>query len=266
MISISNKVKVSRPLVTVVTVCWNADALIRKTIESVLAQSYPCIEYIIVDGESHDSTMDIVNEYRGRITHIISEKDNGIYDAMNKGISRANANSKYITFLNAGDVFYNAHVVEQMLSRATSQETHLYGDHMRCGRLSTSMGRVTSRRLLTGMICHQTILFLTEYHRSNPYNTRWSICADYQLLLEMTLAGEPFEKVEVVVVIFDTTGISSTHKWKLREEKRAILKQHPRLYLKMRLLKLIPFRNVKRSIQKRLDILRLRKKMKSGEL
>ncbi|MDP5030894.1 glycosyltransferase, partial [Paraglaciecola sp.] len=72
--------------VSIITVCFNSSATIRGTIESVLAQDYQNIEYIVVDGGSKDSTMDIVNEYRGQIATVVSEPDKGIYDAMNKGI------------------------------------------------------------------------------------------------------------------------------------------------------------------------------------
>ena len=75
--------------VSIITVCYNSAATIRDTIDSVLSQDYPDLEYIIIDGASSDSTMDIVNEYSSRISKIISEPDDGIYSAMNKGISYA---------------------------------------------------------------------------------------------------------------------------------------------------------------------------------
>lgn len=89
--------------VSIVTVCYNSAATIRDTIESVLAQDYADIEYIIVDGASKDNTLSIVNEYRDRIATVISEPDKGIYDAMNKGILAATGD--VVGILNSDDFY-----------------------------------------------------------------------------------------------------------------------------------------------------------------
>lgn len=89
--------------ITIITVCYNSEATIRDTIQSVLSQSYSNIEYIVVDGASKDGTMGIVNEYRDRIARIVSEPDMGIYDAMNKGISMAAGD--VIGILNSDDYY-----------------------------------------------------------------------------------------------------------------------------------------------------------------
>ena len=99
--------------VSVVTVCYNADIFIENAIGSVLSQSYKNIEYIIVDGNSQDSTMKIVHKYKDRISKIICEKDNGIYDAMNKGVAASTGDILY--FLNADDEFYSDTVVEEVV-------------------------------------------------------------------------------------------------------------------------------------------------------
>jgi glycosyltransferase involved in cell wall biosynthesis len=95
--------------ISIVTVCRNSEATIRSTIESVLAQTYSDIEYIIVDGASTDNTLSIVNEYRGRIHRIISEPDNGIYDAMNKGIKISTGD--YLGILNSDDFFASNEII-----------------------------------------------------------------------------------------------------------------------------------------------------------
>lgn len=99
--------------ISIVTICFNCEETIRDTIESVLSQSHTDTEYIIVDGLSTDSTMGIVNQYKNRISSIISEPDEGIYDAMNKGINAASG--EIVSILNADDFFEDAHVLKQVV-------------------------------------------------------------------------------------------------------------------------------------------------------
>lgn len=92
-------------LISVVTVSYNAVATIEQTLLSVINQTYPNIEYIIIDGGSTDGTVDIIKKYADEIVYWISEPDKGIYDAMNKGIKKANG--EWINFINAGDSYYD---------------------------------------------------------------------------------------------------------------------------------------------------------------
>lgn len=102
-------------LVSIITVCFNSEETIRDTIESVLSQDYPEIEYLVVDGGSTDGTMKIVREYENRIHKIISERDRGIYDAMNKGIS--NANGDVIGILNSDDTYIDSNSVSKLVNK-----------------------------------------------------------------------------------------------------------------------------------------------------
>lgn len=102
----------TQPLISIITVCYNAADCITETLQSACNQSYPKIELIIVDGGSKDNTLECLKPFADRIAILISEKDDGIYDAMNKGVKRANG--EWIYFLNAGDRFYNNHVLENV--------------------------------------------------------------------------------------------------------------------------------------------------------
>ena len=107
---------------TIVTVCFNCEQLIERTIQSVLSQNPDLFEYIIIDGKSKDRTLDVINQYRDRIDKVVSEPDKGIYDAMNKGI--ALATGKYINFMNAGDYFVDSHVLENVSNKRGYQDSY----------------------------------------------------------------------------------------------------------------------------------------------
>lgn len=113
--------------ISVITPCFNSAATIRDTIESVLSQDYANIEYIIIDGGSKDDTLSIIEEYKCRISKVVSERDDGIYDAMNKGI--AVAGGDVIAILNSDDFYADCSVLSQVASLFKSSEVDtVYGD------------------------------------------------------------------------------------------------------------------------------------------
>jgi glycosyltransferase involved in cell wall biosynthesis len=113
--------------ITVITVSYNSSATIRDTIESVLSQTYSGIEYIVIDGGSNDGTMDIIMEYRDSIDFLVSEPDDGIYYAMNKGLSLATGN--VVGFLNSDDVFATRDTISLIASAFDNNEIDaVYGD------------------------------------------------------------------------------------------------------------------------------------------
>ena len=111
---------------SVVTIVYNDIQHIEKTILSVLGQSYSNIEYIIIDGGSNDGTIDLIKKYSDNISFWLSEPDNGLYDAMNKGIE--NVSGDFICFLNSGDLFYDNNTVENLLSNNDSNIDVFYGE------------------------------------------------------------------------------------------------------------------------------------------
>jgi glycosyltransferase involved in cell wall biosynthesis len=103
-----------KPTVSIITVCYNSEKTIEDTIQSVISQDYPSIEYIVVDGKSTDKTLDIISKYEANISKRISEPDKGIYDAMNKGISMAQGD--IIGILNSDDIFASATIVSDVVN------------------------------------------------------------------------------------------------------------------------------------------------------
>jgi glycosyltransferase involved in cell wall biosynthesis len=114
-------------LISVITVCYNSDKTLRDTIESVVNQTYAEIEYIIIDGASTDKTLEIAGEYSDRITKIVSEPDNGIYDAMNKGLSLAKGD--VIGILNSDDFYADKNVLKDVMEQFSTNDVDcVYGD------------------------------------------------------------------------------------------------------------------------------------------
>ena len=112
--------------VSIITVCYNSSETIEDTIKSVLSQDYYDIEYILIDGGSTDSTLDIINKYRDSITTIISEPDKGIYDAMNKRIT--NATGEIVGILNSDDFYESRDVISEIVSSFDSETEVVFGD------------------------------------------------------------------------------------------------------------------------------------------
>ena len=121
-----NLFKETDTLISVVTVSYNAVLTIEQTILSVINQTYPNVEYIIIDGGSTDGTVDIIKKYADKIAYWVSEPDKGIYDAMNKGGLKATGD--FIQFLNAGDWFENEHVIEKIFKDWYKRVDVIYGD------------------------------------------------------------------------------------------------------------------------------------------
>jgi len=165
------------PLLTIVTVVFNGEAFIENTILSVINQNYRNMEYVVIDGGSTDCTLNIIKKYAHRIDCLVSEKDNGIYDAMNKGVQRASG--EWINFLNAGD---SISFDPDCLSKYDSNVTlFVYGNAIvkdgRGGTLYISGKEIQQSDLLNSMpVCHQAIFYSRKFIL--PYDLRYKIIAD----------------------------------------------------------------------------------------
>jgi len=192
------------PRISVVTVCLNAAASIEATLRSVLAQDYPNLEYIVVDGGSTDGTVDVIRRYSERIAAFVSEPDRGVYDAMNKGIDLAGG--EYLLFLNAGDVL----AAGDVLSKAAAADADvLYGDFAYSGGLRK--GRV-SADVDKGVFNHQCILYRRSLHATfgRYFSVKGLTAADYLFFMHLRASGRAsFRKLDLVFSIVDPHGMSS---------------------------------------------------------
>ena len=213
--------------VTVITVCFNERRLLKETIESVCRQTYENIEYLILDGCSSDGTSDMMKEYAGYDSiHFYSEKDHGIYNAMNRGISRASGD--YVFFLNAGDTFYNNQVVRDAVSYIKENTDAIY--YGKICRISADGSKqiqdyskqkgTLKEKLLEGyMPCHQTIFAPRRLLINHYFRETIKIRADYEWLVYCVSKGSTCMSIPLIVSFYDTTGISSRIKSISQQQK-----------------------------------------------
>jgi len=176
--------------ISIVTVSYNSEATIEDTILSVLSQSYNNIEYIIIDGASSDSTLSIIKRYNDKISHVISEPDNGLYDAMNKGIRLASGD--VIGILNSDDIYYCETVLETVVSAFTDSELDacfadlLYVDKKNTSRIIRSWKSCNYSEGLfqKGWIpAHPTFYVRRHvYERFGLFDPEYVLAADYEIM------------------------------------------------------------------------------------
>ena len=221
--------------ISLITTTYNISATLRDTMESVLGQTYTDVEYIVVDGASSDGTVEIIKEYEPRFggrMRWISEKDKGLYDAMNKGIRHATGT--YIVFLNAGDVFPSRDTLDTIAARVGEGEALpgvLYGDtqivnshgHVLGLRRLRPPRHLTWRSFRRGMlVCHQAFYARTDLAKETPYDLQYRFSADVdwcirimQLCAKRKLA---IRNVEEVIVNYLNEGMTEqNHKASLKE-------------------------------------------------
>ena len=203
--------------ITIITVVFNDKEGLLKTIQSLREQTFDDFEYIVIDGSSTDSTLQILQEQADIINQVVSEIDKGIYDAMNKGIGLANG--EYVNFMNAGDTFADAHVLSQVVREIQLDccSSHIYyGDHFVHGSRRND-GLVKAKiinKILKGMVCcHQSMFFSLEVLKNQYYSLDFGTAADYELVLRLYKNGSKFSRmVGLPIVNYSAGGISDTRR------------------------------------------------------
>ena len=229
--------KSNRYKITVITVCRNAGDVIEKTIQSVVGQDYDDMEYIIVDGASTDHTMSIVKKYAEYYPiKYVSEKDSGIYNAMNKGIRMSTGD--YIIFENAGDIFYDCQVISDIVRVMKNRTADIYyGNWLKKYPHHTVERREDRGKLkilLQGyMPVHQCIFSSSRLLKRYPFDESYRIIADLDWFLKCKKNGARFCYIDRMICIFDGMGVSNMkrmEKIKSGEQRRCFKKHYPVLY------------------------------------
>jgi len=221
---------------SIITVCYNAEKEIEKTINSVLAQSYSNYEFIVIDGKSKDRTLDILEDYNNCFLNkkinfkVFSELDNGIYDAMNKGIKKAQG--EWLLFLNSGDTLFDENVLNDFMDNKYSKSIKLiYGNTNLIYSSKKSKvirnNNLNRFKLLFYTINHQSIFFNYKiFERFGFYNTKYKIIADKDIILKAYFNKKiKLHYIDKVVANFDMNGLSNNYQ-KLLKEKYSVTKEH----------------------------------------
>jgi glycosyltransferase involved in cell wall biosynthesis len=182
----------------------NGAKTLEETIQSVINQTYPNVEYIIIDGSSTDGTLDIIKKYEDYIDYWVSEKDKGIYDAMNKGASVALGSWLY--FLGSDDVCFTD-AFQKIHKHLDSTKKAVYGNVIFKNKGIIYDGYFSPAKLIFQNICHQAIFYNKKIFNNYRYNTKYIIWADHALNLNI-FSEVDFKYVEITVAIYNETGTS----------------------------------------------------------
>ena len=196
---------------SIITVCYNASATIRETIASVLNQTYQELEYIVVDGKSDDGTVEILQNINDTRMMFISEKDSGIFDAMNKGMKMASGD--YLIFLGADDTFFDKDVLKKVAGKLTGDNDVMYGNVLLKTRQRLYNGPFSRWTWGHRNISHQSIFYPKSIYRRYQYNEKYRSVADWDYNLRLLTDGITFTYIgETICVFNDEDGLSSNSK------------------------------------------------------
>jgi len=217
-------------LFSIITVTYNAGQWLERTIQSIISQSYPRIEYIIIDGNSTDETRDIIKKYQTSITHCVSEPDKGLYDAMNKGLKLASGD--YVWFLNAGDTLYSDTTLQEIVNSlgAGNLPDIIYGET----KIVDAQGSTLAMRRLKApenlswksfsmgmLVCHQS--FLVKRTIAPLYDLQYRFTADYDWCIRCLKKADKVFNTHLILSRFLEAGLSAANRKEALKERYQIM-------------------------------------------
>lgn len=211
---------------TIITVSYNAVNTIEQTISSVVNQSYPNIEYIIIDGGSTDGTVDIIKKYKDKIAYWISEPDDGIYGAMNKGIKVATGD--YIQIIGADDCLLSDSVIDMVARDIIAKKADIYSYGILCvdeqKHKEKYVGNKHARKNPKNyaMVPHGGMIVRRELYLNNLFDIGYKISADYKFFLQCYKNPDiTFAYYDAPIIFFSLSGVSATsQKYSIEEDKK----------------------------------------------
>lgn len=202
-------------LLSIITINYNNAQGLKRTINSVENQSWQEFEWIVIDGGSTDGSRELIESISDKLSFWCSEPDNGIYDAMNKGIYRAKG--KYLSFLNSGDVYYNEATLFNIFHESNHTEDILYGDSLKVytdghTALDYAPKKVNVLNMCFSTICQQGMFVSLEMLRAKPFDERFKVRGDSHRWLQAVLDGNSYKYLAMPTCRFYMDGISASGK------------------------------------------------------
>lgn len=200
------------PVVSVITVVYNGANTLERTIKSILSQTYPFVEFIVVDGASNDGTLDLIENYASGISKWISEPDSGLYDAMNKGLAMASGD--FVWFINSGDEIAGPDVLESIFSGNTDADI-FYGETIVVNNEGKVLGNrrlkppanLTWKHFKRGMlVSHQSVIIRKSI--CDNYDTRFRFSSDYKWVLSALIKSTKNINTQMVLSRFLEGGLT----------------------------------------------------------
>ena len=192
--------------ISIVTVVYNGEKTLEKTIQSIISQSYDNIEYIIIDGASKDGTISIIKKYESKIAYWKSEPDKGIYDAMNKGLQKATGD--FLIFMGADDLFIDSDVISNFVEKIKGKDWSrvYYGNVTKVSTNERYDGLFSKEKFAIRNICHQSIFYPKNIYKANTYDLKYKLWADYVYNFKLF---KQMEYLDMDVAYFNDTGASA---------------------------------------------------------
>ncbi len=219
------------PILSIITVTFNARAVLEETILSVLQQSFTNYEYWVIDGESNDGTIDIAKKYSNKV-NLISEKDWGIYDAMNKGISKAKG--QWIYFLNAGDTLFDNHVLQNIFETTIAEDVALLHGNIKTKNHPSGSDYTQGQSITLPdfyyrfWLCHQAVFTRrTAFDRIGTYNSRdYPVSADQEWFIRFLKAGGKALYINRIIAHYEVVGESFLKRTQTHSEHLKMVETH----------------------------------------
>lgn len=205
--------------ISVITICYN-EPNVEKTCESIVNQTWQNFEWIVIDGGSNQETQKVWDKYKYRINKFISEPDNGIYNACNKGIKIADGD--YLIFMNAGDWFYHKDILKLYTNYIECNDSDIYYGQCECSfkkpdnigdYITNYPSKISRDFFILSNICTQGMLISREiFSQLGLFNENYKVCADYEKWLQAIKVQKRFMYVPIIVSTYDLNGISGNVK------------------------------------------------------
>ena len=217
-------------IVTIITVCRNHAKELERTIRSVECQIWQEKEYLVIDGASTDDTQNVIKAHEASITRWVSEPDQGIYDAMNKGVKMAQG--EWVIFMNAGDTFAGDDTLQRVFGSPQDADV-IYGDVIKGEVVKKAEAPRNAHRMF---YCHQSAFVKTNCLREFPFDIKHRMSADFKQVKQLYLSGKRFRQLDFPVANFDTQGVSNRNRSAGLYDNIQVIRETDSLWEQARLL------------------------------